>query len=406
MASILVVDDDDAIRGWLHAILRNQGHDVVALSSGEELFNYLELAVPDLVVLNAQLAGMDGTQVVQRMRAEPDTARVPVILFTALDPRHYLRQGMALGADDFLVKPLAAPDVIQAVNMRLERYAQALRPGNAPRGPAGEPESASRIGGYRLERLLARGRSAEVHYARHGPNWEREAAVKLFRGRDGSDPREMQRFLREVEIASAVEHPQLASVYDHGVENGVLYVGFEYFPRGDLAGFIGEGLAPALVRRVVSHVAQGLGALHYAGIVHRDIKPANIMVRSSSDFVIADFGLARLVQQNYSLTATGEVLGTPAYLAPEQAMGGPIGPWTDIYNLGVVTYEMLTGAKPFGGGNHQAIMFKHLHSQPPALPAPYAPFQPVLDRMLAKDPAARYGSAAQLLAALEALNLD
>jgi serine/threonine protein kinase len=292
--------------------------------------------------------------------------------------------------------------VISAVNMRLERYLQALR----SRGPGNtQPTASMEIGGYRLERLLARSVSAEVYYARHGTQRDKVAAVKVFRSRRQSDQRQLGRFLREVEIASAVQHPHLATVYDAGVENGALYVAFEYFPRGDLAGFIGAGLVPALVRKVVEHVAQGLGALHAAGIVHRDIKPANIMVRGTSDFVIADFGLAKLVEQNISLTATGEVLGTPAYLAPEQAMSGALGPWTDIYNLGVVMYELLTGNKPFEGGNHQAIVFKHLHAAPPALPSQVAMFQPILDRMLAKDPADRYADTGSLLGALAALPL-
>jgi len=306
---------------------------------------------------------------------------------------------MELGADDFLVKPLAGPDVLNAVRTRLERQSQSRR----IKAGGAEPVQ---IGSYVLERLLARGTSSEIHYGRRADDRSRDAAIKVFRTRRQADARQLGRFSREVEIASAVAHPQLATVYEHGVGQDLLYVAFEYFPRGDLAGFIGEGLTPALVRRVVSQVAQGLGALHSAGIVHRDIKPANIMIRSTSDFVIADFGLAKLVQQNISLTATGEVLGTPAYLAPEQAMSGPIGPWTDIYNLGVVTYELLTGVKPFEGSNHQAIVFKHIHSLPPPLPPQAAMFQPVLDRMLAKEPADRYGSTAELLAALDALQLN
>jgi len=401
MASILVVDDDEALRGWLHAILRNDGHEVLALATGEELFAELARAVPDLLLVDVLLPGLNGMQILQRLRAAPATAVLPVILVTSLDPKRYLREGMELGADDFLVKPLSGPDVINAVNMRLERYLQALR----RHGPGNIQSMASmEIGGYHLERLLARSVSAEVYYARHATQRDKVAAVKVFRSRRQSDQRQLGRFLREVEIASAVQHPHLATVYDTGVENGALYVAFEYFPRGDLAGFIGAGLVPALVRKVVEDVAQGLGALHAAGIVHRDIKPANIMVRSTSDFVIADFGLAKLVEQNISLTATGEVLGTPAYLAPEQAMSGALGPWTDIYNLGVVMYELLTGNKPFEGGNHQAIVFKHLHAAPPPLPSQVAMFQPVLDRMLAKDPADRYADTGSLLEALAALS--
>jgi serine/threonine protein kinase/CheY-like chemotaxis protein len=400
MARILVVDDDDAIRNWLFAVLRGDGHETQALASGEELFAALAREVPDLMLVDVLLPGVNGLEIVQRLRAEPATAAVPVILITSLDPKRYMRVGMDLGADDFLVKPLAGPDVLAAVKTRLQRYAQTRR--GAGRGEHGLPEQ---IGHYRLERLLARGTTAEVHHARHVENASQEVAVKIFRTRRQSDARQLGRFLREVEIASAVFHPHLATVYEHGVENDLIYVAFEYFPRGDLAGFIGEGLAPALVRRVVSHVAEGLGALHAAGIVHRDIKPANIMIRSTSDFVIADFGLAKLVQQNISLTATGEVLGTPAYLAPEQAMSGAIGPWTDIYNLGVVTYELLTGTKPFDGTNHQAIVFKHIHSAPPQLPAASAMFQPLVDRMLAKDPADRYASAEELLKALEVMRL-
>ena len=400
MARILIVDDDAALCGWLQAILRNEGHEASGLASGEQLFAELAGGVPDLILVDVLLPGMNGMEIVQRLRGQVVTGGVPVILITSLSPQRYMRQGMELGADDFLVKPLNGPEVIEAVNSRLERHAQTMR-GLGSRGVAAAPEL--RIGNYRLERLLARGVSAEVHYARHLETGQ-EAAIKLFRTRRRSDARQLGRFLREVEIASAVQHPHLAEVYDQGVEDGVLYVAFEYFARGDLAGFIGAGLAPALVRKIATHVAEGLGALHAAGIVHRDIKPGNIMIRSTSEFVIADFGLARLVEQNISLTATGEVLGTPSYLAPEQAMSGALGPWTDIYNLGVVMYELLTGVKPFEGGNHQAIVFKHLHSAPPRLAAPLAAFQPILDRMLAKDPADRYADTAALLAALEALN--
>lgn len=399
MARILVVDDDEVILNWLLILLRNGGHEARGVPSGEAMFEALRNDLPDLLMVDLLLPGVNGMEILQRVRNEPATAGLPLIIITSLDPKRYLRMGMDLGADDFLVKPLAGPEVLTAVRTRLERQAQARR----GRTGGGLP---LQIGNYTLERLLARGTSSEVHYARRLDDRTRDAAVKIFRTRRQADARQVGRFLREVEIASAVEHPNLATVHEHGAYEDLIYVAFEYFPRGDLAGFIGEGLTPALVRRVVAHVAAGLGALHQAGIVHRDIKPANIMIRSTSDFVIADFGLAKLVQQNISLTATGEVLGTPAYLAPEQAMNGPVGPWTDIYNLGVVTFELLTGTTPFDGTNHQAIVFKHIHNAPPRLPGHAAAFQPVIDRMLAKEPADRYADTRQLLAALEALSVN
>lgn len=400
MARILVVDDDEAISGWLTAVLRGEGHDVRALTTAEQMLIELRASVPDVLLLDLMLPGMNGLEAVQRLRTESATSGLPVILITSLDPKRYMRVGMDLGADDFLVKPLRAPEVLEAVKSRLTRREQARRGGRAG---SGLPVT---IGHFRLERLLARTTASEVHYAVHVDDSSLEAAVKIFRTRRQSEAKQLARVHREVEIASAVHHPHLATVHEHGVEGDLIYVAFEYFARGDLAGFIGEGLTPALVRRVVSHVAEGLGALHAAGIVHRDIKPANIMIRSTSEFVIADFGLAKLVAPAVSLTATGEVLGTPSYLAPEQAMSGPIGPWTDIYNLGVVTYELLTGAKPFEGNNHQAIVFKHIHSEPPPLPPHCEMFQPMLDRMLAKDPADRYADTAQLLATLMALELN
>jgi serine/threonine protein kinase len=398
MARILVVDDDEVILNWLLILLRGGGHEARGVGSGEAMFEALRSEVPELLLVDLLLPGVNGMEILQRLRAEAATAGLPVILITSLDPKRYLRMGMELGADDFLVKPLAGPEVLTAVRTRLERQEQARR----GRTVGGLPVN---IGSYTLERLLARGTTSEVHYARRTGDRGSDAAMKIFRTRRQADARQVGRFLREVEIASAVQHPNLATVYESGAAESLIYVAFEFFPRGDLAGFIGEGLAPSLVRRVVSHVAMGLGALHEAGIVHRDIKPANIMIRSTSDFVIADFGLAKLVQQNISLTATGEVLGTPAYLAPEQAMSGPVGPWTDIYNLGVVTFELLTGATPFDGANHQAIVFKHIHNAPPQLPQKAAMFQPVIDRMLAKEPGERYADTRQLLAALDALQV-
>ena len=127
MARILIVDDDAALCGWLQAILRNEGHEASGLASGEQLFAELAGGVPDLILVDVLLPGMNGMEIVQRLRGQVVTGGVPVILITSLSPQRYMRQGMELGADDFLVKPLNGPEVIEAVNSRLERHAQTMR---------------------------------------------------------------------------------------------------------------------------------------------------------------------------------------------------------------------------------------------------------------------------------------
>ncbi len=404
MAEILVVDDDDAIRGWLVAVLRSARHTVRSFGSAEEALPQIRKTLPDLVVSDIRLPGKSGLELLETLRADPPTATLPLILITSVGHRQIFRKGMELGADDFITKPLAVEEVTRAVDARLAR-AHAQSAGERVRSAVADPAALpARIGRFRIEKRLARGVGTQVLLGRDQSGVQ--AAIKML-GHAADEDRDvtLERFAREIETAGAVRHPNLAAVLDRGLTaDGEPWVAFEFFPMGDLAGFLTQGIAPHLACRIVGQVAAGLGALHGAGIVHRDVKPANIMVRSANAFVVTDFGTAKRVRVDTTLTPDGRVVGTPSYVSPEQITRKPLGPQTDIYSLGVVFHEMLCGNKPFAGADFHQVLHSHVMVPAPPLPTRLARFQPVVDRMLAKDPAARFATTDELIEAVNALS--
>ena len=402
MAQLVVIDDDDAIRGWLAAVLRAARHQVRAFSSAEAALPHLTQAPPDLLLSDIRLPGQSGLELLATLRASHGTMLLPVILITSVAERQVFRRGMELGADDFITKPLTVEEVTRAVDARLARAhaATSLERVNAISGNSNAAPVT--IGPFRIEKRLARSVGAEV-YLGHSAAGIR-AAIKVLSDTAATlDDPVRERFMREIETAATVVHPNLAAVLDRGMSERGPYVVFEYFPMGDLASSLSRGISPNLACRIVVQVAAGLEALHQAGIVHRDVKPANIMIRSASSFAVTDFGAAKRMRIDTSLTMDGRIIGTPSYVSPEQITRKPLGPQTDIYSLGVVLYELLAGSKPFAGDDFHQVLYSHVAVAPPPLPARLAKFQPVLDRMLAKDPAARYSSCAELAAAVNTL---
>ena len=402
MAQLVVIDDDDAIRGWLAAVLRAARHQVRAFSSAEAALPHLTQVPPDLLLSDIRLPGQSGLELLATLRASHGTMLLPVILITSVAERQVFRRGMELGADDFITKPLTVEEVTRAVDARLARAhaATSLERVNAISGNSNAAPVT--IGPFRIEKRLARSVGAEV-YLGHSAAGIR-AAIKVLSDTAATlDDPVRERFMREIETAATVVHPNLAAVLDRGMSERGPYVVFEYFPMGDLASSLSRGISPNLACRIVVQVAAGLEALHQAGIVHRDVKPANIMIRSASSFAVTDFGAAKRMRIDTSLTMDGRIIGTPSYVSPEQITRKPVGPQTDIYSLGVVLYELLAGSKPFAGDDFHQVLYSHVAVAPPPLPARLAKFQPVLDRMLAKDPAARYSSCAELAAAVNTL---
>jgi serine/threonine protein kinase len=179
----------------------------------------------------------------------------------------------------------------------------------------------------------------------------------------------------------------------------------EYFSRGDLRARIAQGVRAEEAIAYVKQIAAALQAIHEAGIVHRDLKPDNLMLRRDGSLALVDFGIAKHVSMLITDTAHGEVVGTPYYLSPEQAMGRPVDQRCDLYSLGLILYEMLSGAKPYHAQSAEALLDQHVNGPVPLLRTSHERLQPVLERLMAKNCDERYPSAHELLSDLARLGL-
>ncbi len=254
---------------------------------------------------------------------------------------------------------------------------------------------------YTLLDRLGSGGMAEVYLA-HDEVLDRDVALKALRGQYAEDESFVERFRREARNAASLSHPNIVQVYDQGrAENGTYYMAMEYVPGGTLKDRIVErgALAPAEAAGLAAQVADALAVAHGRGIVHRDIKPQNVLMTPSGETKVADFGIARAASATV-MTQTNLVLGTAGYMAPEQASGEKVSPATDLYSLGVVLYEMLTGALPYEADTPIAIAMQHVNAPPrhprEANPEVPAELDAIVVRLLAKDPNERYTSASEL----------
>jgi eukaryotic-like serine/threonine-protein kinase len=213
------------------------------------------------------------------------------------------------------------------------------------------------------------------------------------------------RFLREYEIVAGLNHNNIVRIYDLGVADDHAYIAMEHFPAGDLRQRMRSPVSPKSALQFLKQIASALDAIHSVGILHRDLKPANVMLRADGSLCLIDFGLAKTDDEDTSLTGTREIFGTPYYMSPEQGHAEDIDARSDLYSLGVIFYEMLTGRKPYNGSTAMEVIYKHKRADLPEIPAKFEPYAPLMRRMLAKAPADRYQSAGSLLEALAALKV-
>ncbi len=258
------------------------------------------------------------------------------------------------------------------------------------------------IPGYTTETELGRGGMATVYRAVQ-ESVERQVALKVMSPVLLVDQTFSERFIREAKIAANLNHPHIVAVHDVGVHEDYHYIAMEYLVGGDLASTPRNSMDLAFVIRVMRDMASALHYAHGKGFVHRDVKPENILFREDGSSVLTDFGIARAVNSATQMTKTGAVIGTPHYMSPEQARGRELDGRSDLYALGIVFYEMLTGKVPYQGDDSVSVGIQHVTEPVPRLPQKLKHIQPVLERFLAKTPEKRYQNGGEALLDLQAL---
>lgn len=262
-----------------------------------------------------------------------------------------------------------------------------------------DPVAGQKFGPFTIIGQLGRGGMATVLRA-YEPALDRYVALKVLHLSD--DPAFLSRFEREARVVARLEHPHIVPVFSYGVDDRRPWMAMRWIRGGSLAALIrAQQPSRESLMRVLGDVASALDYAHAQGVIHRDVKPQNILIEDE-DVFLADFGISKLSEGAATVTSAGAILGTPEYMAPEQAQGNPVGPSSDIYSLGIVAYEALTGQVPFSADTPVAVLLKHVGGAVPVPPAGSLPLEAtaVLVRCLAKDPAARWDSATEFVDAL------
>jgi eukaryotic-like serine/threonine-protein kinase len=396
----LIIDDDAEYRQLLRYHLEVEWPEAVIdehqPSSAGPVPATLDLADVDLVLLGHPVASYEDFAFLRLLRRRADCP--PVLLFAAHSDEFLAVDALKAGAANFFpkdrVKHQRLIDVVRG-ELRVERL-----------DPTGELFVDHKVlNGARKRRLVAKlyaGDLSSVYLAESEEDGERIALKVLRHVPDTGGGRLFDRFLQEYEVIAGVRHANVVRIFDLGIADDHAYIAMEYLGAGSLGERLKQPLEPALAADYLRQIAGALAAIHGAGILHRDLKPANIMFREDGTLALIDFGLAKQMRLHAAITGTGQIFGTPYYMSPEQGHAEPTDERSDLYSLGCIFYEMLTGERPFTASSPMGVIYRHAHAPRPRLSRALTHFQPVLDRLLAVDRFDRYQSASDLLAALEA----
>jgi serine/threonine protein kinase/basic membrane lipoprotein Med (substrate-binding protein (PBP1-ABC) superfamily) len=262
------------------------------------------------------------------------------------------------------------------------------------------------LGSYQIISALGEGGMAAVYKA-YQPAMERYVALKILPRHFASDPQFIARFQQEAKILAKLQHPHILPVHDFGEAEGYTYIVMPYVETGTLTDVLqGQPLSLSQIRSIISQVGAALDYAHARGLIHRDVKPSNILIDESGNCLLTDFGLAKMVEGSAALTTSGAIMGTPAYMSPEQGLGQKLDGRSDIYSLGVILYEMASGRTPYSAETPMAVVIKHI-SDPLPSPRTVNPALPeaverVILKALAKQPQDRYATAGEFVRALQA----
>lgn len=375
---------------------RRANGKVHAVGDAVEVARLLEVTAMDL---SWSIATSAGTRLASAGRADgghigsvalPDNSFIEVVEVTGLVPR----KGSQTPARVFEM----LRESLQANQQVRQRAAAAAPTATAAGGHF-------LVEGYRVLRKIGEGGMASIFLAQSAAGGAPQV-LKVMRMDKAIEADGLQRFIQEYALLAQVQHPNVARIHRQDFSVSHAYIAMEYFPQGDLRARMKAGpIDTATALQYIKQTAAGLGAIHEVGIVHRDLKPDNLMLRQDGTLALADFGVAKQVVMKITDTGDGDIVGTPYYLSPEQALGRPVDARCDIYSLGVLAYELLTGRKPYHASSAQELLHQHVHAPVPLLPPEHQHLQAVMESMMAKDRDQRYPSTRQLLADLASLGL-
>lgn len=371
----VVVDEySPASQGPVVAELAGRGHDLILLASPLP-----EQSLPDTL---AELTnGRQGAPIVVFAEGGDE--------FLAVDAIH-------AGASYYFPK-----DRVRHAHLieTIERLVNASMT-EPSRDPFAAGETAQ-VKGFRPVRRLHSGELSIVYLAQDTEG--HLAAVKVLKqiSDEGAQrDRVFNRFVQEYELIAQIKHPGVVSIFDLGVADDHAFIIMEYLAAGSLAERLGEPLPPRQAIDYVRQIAAALGVAHAAGILHRDLKPTNIMFRADGSLALIDFGLAKGLGLEAAITGSANIFGTPYYMSPEQGYGNELDARADIYSLGIMFYEMLTGRVPFVGSSAFGVIYQHQQAPRPELTGALSPYQGIISKMFAADPEQRFADTQALLAAL------
>jgi eukaryotic-like serine/threonine-protein kinase len=405
---VLVIDDDPTIRKLIRQHVLTAFDAPIVVEHEPKVAGRLpaefSAAGYDAVLLDHAPAGESGLDWLADGRARPQFP--PVIYLLASPDESAAAVAISHGALGTIAKTKidhrGLVQLLKDAEVLQRRALAAFRA--SPAAEAAYKFGPTVIKGVRCVRTLAASAISNVYLAES----EREARLVVLKLlRQVPDVTEKQstfdRFLQEYEIIRNVQHPNVVEIYELGVADDHAFIAMEFFPAGDLRARLRRGMKAPDALRVLRQMAAALDAIHTAGILHRDLKPGNVMMRADNTIALIDFGLAKQLSLEAEITATGEIFGTPYYMSPEQGHGREVDARSDIYSLGVIFYEMLTSKKPYLAPTPMAVIYKHSHAPIPMLPSELAGWQGLLERLLGKEPADRFQSAAELVRAIDAL---
>jgi DNA-binding response OmpR family regulator len=411
-ARLLIVDRDARYREWLRnhlgVLFPDGAVSAIDAREFESRLDTLTRGEFHLVMFVAQFGfspedpHSEGLEWLRLLRDRPE---FPAVIAVAEDGNELTAvRALQLGAVDYLPKRLVNPDRLRtAVKLALRRVELLAAASAEPAEECGDSSSESRslrdpIPGYNIRKTIGESEKALVYLA-SSDSLDVDVALKVTKSEtDGAE--KQQEFAREYEALSALKNPSIVTIYDYGTNAGREYLAMEYFPRGDLKSRLVRGILEADALRYLEQIARGLQVCHAAGILHRDLKPPNLMLRENDTIVLIDFGLARSLGNGPSSTRTGVLRGSPYYMSPEQALGEDLDGRSDLYSLGILFYEMVTGRKPYTGLSAIDVLQQHVTAPVPQLPHSHVHLQALLEGLIAKSRDERFASAEQAIEAI------